>query len=492
MLRGGVVPLASTQVALCAGGTDGAAQLDQAWLNCGTTAPVTRGTAPRRAHPPPQTPRTRPPPQSAAAAPPAWRPPGAWPSLLLRSCASAGLRHGVRHGAAGWAAVRRDGRRRRGAGRWRGCPCVRGARLRGLEVAGASSEPGGGRELGLDAARGSGPLADCRSVWRASITEIGEQQLGSDLATWQREGQPAFQPGMELQQGQEAISRPHCGSATIPLQQAAGRSAPRLQTCPPFVARLLSPAPAPPVTCARSRGHGRAEEDVHRQAQQQRGDGGPAGAQRGAGRPGASREQLDCPYRKPQPATGALQPAGSHAPPPTAADRALPPLPQAAGSASTSQRAAAEVQQQFKELTLSPAQREGKEPVFEGRVTGGCCAPGGCGAGGCVVLLREVGAVANWLAAAEWERCGGRRQWLGRLLWSLGARTHALLVRCRRGTQPRAQPHEPGCRTATESSSTLSVSRPAPLPCTAAACPSSLCATPSKPLQRATPTMWAT
>lgn len=37
--------------------------------------------------------------------------------------------------------------------------------------------------------------------------------------------------------------------------------------------------------------------------------------------------------------------------------------------ASTS-RATAEVQQQFKELTLSPAQREGKEPVFEGRVTG--------------------------------------------------------------------------------------------------------------------------
>lgn len=33
-------------------------------------------------------------------------------------------------------------------------------------------------------------------------------------------------------------------------------------------------------------------------------------------------------------------------------------------------RATAEVQQQFKELTLSPAQREGKEPVFEGRVTG--------------------------------------------------------------------------------------------------------------------------
>lgn len=35
-------------------------------------------------------------------------------------------------------------------------------------------------------------------------------------------------------------------------------------------------------------------------------------------------------------------------------------------------RATAEVQQQFKELTLSPAQREGKEPVFEGRVTGDC------------------------------------------------------------------------------------------------------------------------
>lgn len=34
-------------------------------------------------------------------------------------------------------------------------------------------------------------------------------------------------------------------------------------------------------------------------------------------------------------------------------------------------RATAEVQQQFKELTLSPAQREGKEPVFEGRVTEG-------------------------------------------------------------------------------------------------------------------------
>jgi serine/threonine protein kinase len=42
-----------------------------------------------------------------------------------------------------------------------------------------------------------------------------------------------------------------------------------------------------------------------------------------------------------------------------------------AATASTSQRAAAEVQQQFKELTLSPAQREGKEPVFEGRVTEG-------------------------------------------------------------------------------------------------------------------------
>lgn len=42
-----------------------------------------------------------------------------------------------------------------------------------------------------------------------------------------------------------------------------------------------------------------------------------------------------------------------------------------AATASTSQHAAAEVQQQFKELTLSPAQREGKEPVFEGRVTEG-------------------------------------------------------------------------------------------------------------------------
>ena len=55
------------------------------------------------------------------------------------------------------------------------------------------------------------------------------------------------------------------------------------------------------------------------------------------------------------------------------AHRTLRPVPQAS-TASTSQRTAAEVQQQFKELTLSPAQREGKEPVFEGRVTGGCCA----------------------------------------------------------------------------------------------------------------------
>ncbi|PSC74124.1 shaggy-related kinase epsilon [Micractinium conductrix] len=42
-----------------------------------------------------------------------------------------------------------------------------------------------------------------------------------------------------------------------------------------------------------------------------------------------------------------------------------------AQASAASVRATADVQQQFKELTLSPAQREGKEPVFEGRVTDG-------------------------------------------------------------------------------------------------------------------------
>ena len=77
--------------------------------------------------------------------------------------------------------------------------------------------------------------------------------------------------------------------------------------------------------------------------------------------------------RPPQPRDSLQTP-----PAPAAATPRTPcrsPVPQAA-TASTSQRAAAEVQQQFKELTLSPAQREGKEPVFEGRVTGGCCSHG--------------------------------------------------------------------------------------------------------------------
>lgn len=61
-------------------------------------------------------------------------------------------------------------------------------------------------------------------------------------------------------------------------------------------------------------------------------------------------------------------------PPPASLTPAAPPdhpPPAWVQTSSSSQRATAEVQQQFKELTLSPAQREGKEPVFEGRVTGG-------------------------------------------------------------------------------------------------------------------------
>lgn len=54
---------------------------------------------------------------------------------------------------------------------------------------------------------------------------------------------------------------------------------------------------------------------------------------------------------------------------PTPRHSLLPRALQAQASAA-SVRATADVQQQFKELTLSPAQREGKEPVFEGRVTG--------------------------------------------------------------------------------------------------------------------------
>lgn len=230
MHQGGVVPRACTQAVLSAGGTDGAAQLDQAWLNCGTAAPVTRGTAPRRAHPPPQTPRTHPPPQSAAAAPPAWRPPGAWPSLLLRSCTSAGLQHGVRRDG------RRDGRRRRGAGLQAdgagGCLCVRGARLRGLEVAGASSEPGAAGSLGWTR-RGGWWIAD----------RCGERRSPRSLAAWEEpeKGSPHFQPAWPRPQrpGRRSAA-PTATSAAIPLQLAAGRSAPRLQTCPPFVARPCS------------------------------------------------------------------------------------------------------------------------------------------------------------------------------------------------------------------------------------------------------------
>ncbi len=58
-------------------------------------------------------------------------------------------------------------------------------------------------------------------------------------------------------------------------------------------------------------------------------------------------------------------PPCAHRHPPVPADTCLQ-----ASNAASHQRATAEVQQQFKELTLTPAQREGKEPVFEGRVTG--------------------------------------------------------------------------------------------------------------------------
>ena len=96
--------------------------------------------------------------------------------------------------------------------------------------------------------------------------------------------------------------------------------------------------------------------------------------------------------------------AAARAPPPPAHPPAIHSVSHGVGTparpqASTS-RAAAEVQQQFKELTLSPAQREGKEPVFEGRVTGACrldaAAPG-----------QPILAAARCAAGLGWQAVAG-------------------------------------------------------------------------------------
>jgi hypothetical protein len=80
--------------------------------------------------------------------------------------------------------------------------------------------------------------------------------------------------------------------------------------------------------------------------------------------------------------SGAGKARGAPARPSAAFKRAGPPPALCSQVSSASNlRATAEVQQQLKELNLTPAQREGKEPVFEGRVTGVC---GGLCECGCV------------------------------------------------------------------------------------------------------------
>ena len=185
----------------------------------------------------------------------------------------------------------------------------------------------------------------------------------------------------------------------------------RGQTGHPSLRYTWSPTVWPPrALAARIDGrcwlafHGNAQEDLHGQTEQHRGRTQRLLEKRGASPCRAAPLRLVCQQgrhgdggcRRPPSACLPLAPPPPQRPP----GSALPLRSQVSQASTTAsaQRATAEVQQQFTELTLSPAQREGKEPVFEGRITGGCVVDGrslglNASIGKCVC---GVGGVGGW------------------------------------------------------------------------------------------------